>query len=160
MGTKTKKIVAFNKNKLFLYVGIVFVATLAFVGVYQVTGGDLTKLAGAAVACGSNTAEPTLTIEKVDNQEVSISVAIKATDDCGLAKVEVAENLFKVQNGELVPDLILGNIDTITDESTFEKVYTFTKADYNLAGGKVKYEFKAVDVSGKETTVSTETLDI
>jgi len=156
-----KKAINIKNNKLLIYGGIVIIATLAFVGVYTYTDGDLSKLAGAALSCGNNTAAPVIEVTEAKEANGNIIVTVKATDDCGLDRIEAFENVYDVQDDKLVPNVILGNIDKITnDEVNFEKVYVFTKDNYELSGGKVKYEFTAYDVSGEKTMASTEVFDI
>lgn len=156
-----KRMVNMKNNKILIYIGIVLVATLAFIGVYMYTDGDLSKLAGAAISCGDKTAAPVIEITNTEEKNGNIILTVKATDDCGLDRVEAFENIYEVQDDQLVPNLILGNIDEIeNDETAFEKVYVFAKDNYELKGGKVKYEFTAYDISGEKTTANTENFDI
>lgn len=149
-------------NKLVLYSVFILLGVLLLGGFYYFTKGtfDITKLVGATIDCGDKLNNPTIALDSVVENGSKINITVKASDDCGIEKVERREYLYKVVDGKNVDDIILGNENDGNFETAFTNTYIFDKNNYGLTGGKLKIEFKVIDASGKISSTATKLFDL
>lgn len=149
-------------NKLVLYSVLILVGVLLLGGFYYFTQGtfDITRLIGATINCGDKLNNPVITIDNVTENQSKLNITVKASDDCGIEKVERIEYLYKVENGKMIDDNIYGNENIANFDLNYDNTYIFDKNNYGLTGGKLKIEFKVIDASGKSASVVTKLFDL
>jgi len=166
MAKKTK--VRFKPKPIFIsldfikYLGISVAGLVLLSGVfYFVTvRGDIFQLLGAAVTCSAEKEEPVLELINEEYDGNTITFEIRVSDNCGINRVIVEENVFEGMNMQTAVFTTVEHEYTV--DNAREKITTlsFRVDKLNIRGGIVQYRIRALDVLGNPSNVVTRSFEI